>query len=693
MEPVVVAAGPTRYGFVVEEGQPLRQSGFGPDVSDTPLQFPASLYPLAYPTFGEDPFAAPALRVTNASGVLSTRLVCLGHRVAPHDGGEDHTFELADPVEPLTVRIRLRTWPEEGVIEQWTEIANTQPAPIVLHEVAAAAPAFAGTDPRLDHFVGDWGAEFRPVHDHLTVGTKVLEARATTRPAHEVEPYVRFSPDGPVTETSGTTLAAALAWGGNIRMSFEVSRHGQIRGFLGHLPTGADHTLDPGAVLTTPRVVWAWSDAGTRPLTQRLHRWIRDHVLRDGRRDRPIVVNNWEATGFDFDAVRLERFCRETAEIGGEVFLLDDGWFGTEFPRDDDTAGLGDWAADTAKLPAGLAGIGRAAHAAGVRFGIWVEPEMVNPDSVLYRDHPDWVVAEPGRERRTERHQLQLDLCRREVADHVVGVLDHVLAPENGIDYVKWDANRMVTEPGSDALPADRQANWPVDVVHATWAAMDRVVAAHPGTEMLLCASGGGRIDLGTLSRFHDVWLSDNTDPVDRVRMQWHAAEFLPVAALGAHVTRWGDRPVAFACAVAMAGRFGFDLNRDDLDDTEWAICTRAAAHYRRFRPTIQRGDLVRLISPQHGSSAALAFVEADRSAAVVFAYRLPPRPQDPPDLPHRVPLEGLVPGRTYEVTPVDLTGGDPPVTRPATGAALRSEGIAWTDTAPCTASIWHVRA
>lgn len=691
MEPVVIAAGETQLGLIVSRGAPLRQAGFGPDVMSGQLAFPEALYPLAYPTFGEDPFAAPALRITNASGVLSTRLVCVAHTATGHDGGTDHTIELTDGPQPLTVRLRLRTWEDEGILEQWAEITNDQPEPIILHEAAAATPTFAGIDPRLDHYVGDWGAEFTPVHDRLTPGTKTLEARATTRPAHEIDPYVRFCPDGPATETTGTVLAAALAWGGNIRISFEVTRHGQIRGWFGHLPTGADYVLDPGETFSTPRVAWAWSTAGTRPLTQRLHRWIRGQVLRDGGADRPIVVNNWEATGFDFDQARLARFCEETAEVGGEVFLLDDGWFGNEYPRDDDTAGLGDWEANRTKLPDGLAGVGHAAQDAGVRFGIWVEPEMVNPDSSLYHAHPDWVVAEPGRERRTERQQLQLDLCRPEVADHVVGVLDGVLEPSVGADYVKWDANRMVTEPGTSALGADRQANWPVDVVHATWEAMDRVANAHPDTHLMLCASGGGRMDLETLSRFHEVWLSDNTDPVDRVRIQWHASEFLPACALAAHVTRWGQRPVEFACAVAMSARFGFDLNPDVLSTSEWKICQRATAHYRRLRPLVQRGDLVRLISPEHGSSAALAYVAPDRSEAVVFAYRLPVGAGDTVAHPQSVAVEGLDPTRTYAVRTVELTTDESSPVTTSPGAELADRGLAWPATAPCTAKIWHL--
>jgi alpha-galactosidase len=689
----MLRAGETGYAFATDAGGRLHQLGFGPDSTSAAPSFPVELYPLAYPTFGEDPFAFPALRVTNASGVLSTRLVVDGHETTPHDGGESLRITLVDRDQPLEVVLALRGWDGDGVIEQWAEVTNRQDAPITLHEVAAAAPALGGGDPRLDHYAGGWATEFTPVHDHLTTGVKLIEARATTRPNDEAAPYVRFSPDGPADETTGTVLAAALAWGGNFRIAFERNRMGHLRAWLGHLATAADHVLEPGATFTTPTVTWAWSSAGTRPLTHRLHRWTRAHALRDGDRPRAIVSNNWEATGFRFDQARLARFCAETAEVGAELFLLDDGWFGDEFPRDDDEAGLGDWVVDRRKLPDGLEAVGRAAAGAGVRFGVWIEPEMVNPASALYRDHPDWVVAEPGRERRLERFQLQLDLCRPEVQRHVASVIDGVLGIDAGVSYLKWDANRMVTEPGSNALPADRQSDWPVDVVHATWQAMAGAAERWPDAELMLCASGGGRIDLGTLRHFHEVWLSDNTDPVDRVRMQWHASTFLPVKALAAHVTLWGMRPMPFACAVAMSARFGFDLNRDLLSDDDWAVCRRASATYRRLREVIQHGDLYRLVSPDEGPRAALAYLHPARDHGVVFAYRLPTDDESAAEPSHveRLLLAGLHDDATYRVTAIDLTSDEPGIAYEATGRALASEGLAWSDDGPCTAGIWEL--
>ena len=256
----------------------------------------------------------------------------------------------------------------------------------------------------------------------------------------------------------------------------------------------------------------------------------------------PIVVNNWEATFFSFDTDRILGLIDHTADVGAELFLLDDGWFGQSHPRDDDTTGLGDWEVDQAKLPGGLGPLIERADERGVRFGLWVEPEMVNPDSTLYGEHPDWVVGQPARRPRRWRNQLVLDVLQPEVADFVCGVVDRVLAENPGISYLKWDANRPLTDPGSPTLRADRQANYWVDHARATWRLMETVAERHPEQTLMLCASGGGRVDLGSLRWFHEVWLSDNTDPLDRLRMQW-AALALPAGQRGRRPRDPGRRP------------------------------------------------------------------------------------------------------------------------------------------------------
>jgi alpha-galactosidase len=399
------------------------------------------------------------------------------------------------------------------------------------------------------------------------------------------------------------------------------------------------------------------------------------------------VVNNWEATSFSFDAERVLTLIDQTADVGAELFLLDDGWFGDTHPRNDDTAGLGDWQVDKTKLPDGLTPLLKRAADRGIQFGLWVEPEMVSPESRLYADHPDWVVGQPARHRRTFRHQLVLDVLRPEVARFIHGVVDGILAENPGISYLKWDANRPLTDPGSSTLPADRQANLWVDQPRATWLLMEAVAKSHPAQMLMLCASGGGRVDLGTLRWFHEVWLSDNTDPVDRVRMQWAASYFLPANVVAAHVTRWGNRPIAFACAVAMSARFGFDIDLAGLSEEERAICRRAVRFYREIRPVVQLGDLWRLIAPE--KCASLAYVSQDGDRAVVFAFQIETRTADVDPL----RLGALHPDQTYEITAVDLAtepSGDP-VYR--SGSDLLERGLEWPLGEACTSCMWTLTA
>jgi alpha-galactosidase len=518
----------------------------------------------------------------------------------------------------------------------------------------------------------------------------VIESHGGVQPHLRACPFFLLAPEGPSEESGGTVLAGALAWGGNVRFAFDRTTTPALRLWCGHNPAASEYVLAPGATFTTPEQIWMWSTEGVGPLSRRFHRWVRTDVVRDGEVLRPIVANNWEATFFSFDTDRLLGLIDRTADLGAELFLLDDGWFGESHPRDDDTSGLGDWEVDEAKLPGGLRPVIARAQERGVRFGLWVEPEMVNPDSTLYAEHPDWVVGQPARSPRRWRHQLVLDVLQPDVTDFVCGVVDRVLAENPGISYLKWDANRPLTDPGSPALGRDRQANYWIDHARATWRLMETVGERHPEQMLMLCASGGGRVDLGSLRWFHEVWLSDNTDPVDRVRMQWAASHFLPANVVGAHVTRAGDRPVAFGCAVAMSARFGFDIDFSDMTDDELAVCRRAVALYREIRPLVQQGDLWRLVPPEE--RCALSYVSADRRQAVLFALQLTTCTSDVEPLRPR----GLDPDRMYEVITIDLaagpdrsqTGGERKL-----GSTLMEEGQGWPLCEPHTARIVVLRS
>lgn len=667
----------------------LRQLGWQ-EGSSALGSFPPEVFPLAYPTWGDGSGAFPALRATHHDGTTSTRLRFEGHETESTEGGVVHRVLLADTDEPFLVTLCLRTSEHNQVMEQWAEIVHTEAGPVTLHEVAAAAPSVRGSDAWLTHYGGGWAAEWGTTEQALAGGTVVLESTGAVRPHLQLSPFFLLSPQGPSTEEEGIVLAGAVAWGGAVRMSFSRAHapYAHVRVWCGHAPTGASCVLDPGVSFVTPVVHFAWSSSGRHAMTQRMHRHVRDNVVRDGRRIRPIVLNNWEATYFDFDGDRLVEMMEAGSRIGAERFLLDDGWFGDEHPRDGDDAGLGDWVPDRRKLPGGLEPLCKAAAEHALEFGLWVEPEMVNPRSGLHADHPDWVVAESVRERREERNQLLLDLCREDVSVFVAATIGRLLSDHPAIRCLKWDANRDVSEPGSGALAPDRQSNLWVDTVRARSALMAEVAASWPEVDLMLCASGGGRTDLATLAHFHEVWLSDNTDAVARLRMQWAASQFLPPQIIAAHVTRWGNQDLAFAAAVAMSARFGFDLDPSSLGPEEEALCRRASAAYRRVRDLVQLGGLYRLVAPESGdgSRAAMAYVSSDKRRAVVFAYQLSfgsaPRP---------LVLAGLDPRLTYVVAPVSLNEDGPDDLREVAGDVLLAEGIGWPLAEERTAAIFEL--
>ena len=697
-ERIVIDAGATVLVLGVGDDGRLHQLGLGgPELADEPQAFPTLLYPLAYPTFGEEVLREPALRVTHGDGATGTRLVVAATGSKAHGlgtgGGVDHKIGLTDRVAPFGVELTFRTWPEHGVIEQFVQVWNAGDRPCTLHHLASASPALGGQDPWFTHWGGGWANEWTETTEPVTRGVKTVASAGGVRSSLHLAPVVLFHPDGRAGEADGKVLAATVSWGGDVFASAELGMHRAARLLVGVQHRGAEWTLEPGErYVEDASVLLAWSDAGVGPTSRAFHRWTRAHCIRDGDGLRDIVFNNWEAMGFALDTAGVSAVVDGAAVLGAELFLLDDGWFGTTHPRDDDHQGLGDWAVDPRKFPEGLAPVIDHTLAAGMRFGLWVEPEMVNPRSELYEAHPDWVIAEPDRDRREERQQLVLDLCRPEVRDFVVDVIDRAVALHPGITYLKWDANRDVFEAGSMALPADRQAHLPIQRVVDTRLAMAEVAERHPDVELMLCASGGGRSDLANLQSFHELWTSDNTDPVDRVRIQWGASHLLPAQVLGAHVTRWGQKPVPFACAVAMSARFGFDLDPRTMTDDERDACRAASAAYRRIRPLVQHGDLYRLVSPVGSPHGALAYLAAPADgpaadAAVVFAFTLEDAGHDGPP----IAVPGLDPDETYAVEVLTPGSPDAGTTATWTGSQLADGALGWPGAPAPAASVWLV--
>jgi alpha-galactosidase len=467
-------------------------------------------------------------------------------------------------------------------------------------------------------------------------------------------------------------LSGSLAWSGSFQCAFDHTGQ-RVRVLCGVNPFASAYHLKPNTPFVTPVMIWTWSSAGAGEMSRKLHAWARDFGFRDGHEPRTVLLNNWEATGFDFDFNRIAGLYEPAKQLGVELFLLDDGWFGNKYPRVDDKAGLGDWAPNRKRLPHGLAPLAHEAVKEGLRFGIWIEPEMVNPKSELFEKHPERVIRQPKRELELQRNQLTLDLTRPEVQKFEWTVIKSILDVPD-VSYAKWDCNRYLTQPGSSWLGPERQSHLWIDYVRALYALMEKTARTFPNTELMLCSGGGGRADYGALKYFHEFWPSDNTDPARRVLMQWDYSYFFPSMTLASHVTHWGRRPMHFACAVAMSARFGMDLDLAKLPAEDKAICSGAISAYKRIREVTHLGDLYRLERPHDAPRGTLNFVAQDRSRAVVFVFQL----KDGQALP--VKPQGLDPDKQYivrELNPAPVRAALEQEGKTLTGADLMRDGLA----------------
>jgi alpha-galactosidase len=601
----------------------------------------------AYPQAGDGYIWEPALQAVHSDGNTSTKLLYEGvTRTSESAARELLRIKLRDPAYPFDVTLCFRARRDQDLIEQWAEITHHESHPVMLGRMASTSLLLPSTNLYLTHFFGDWAKEMNPTTELLTPGTKILDSKIGVR-AHQFQnPSFVLSLDGPPTETTGRVLGGSLAWSGSFQCAFD--HNGQrVRALCGINPFASAYYLKPNETFVTPTMLWVWSEHGLGEMSRKFHDWAREFGIRDGHKPRTVLLNNWEATGFDFDSNRIVGLLDPAKELGTELFLLDDGWFGNKYPRVNDRAGLGDWQPNRKRLPDGLAPLAAQAGKRGLQFGIWLEPEMVNPKSELFEKHPDWAIRQPKRELELQRNQLVLDLTRPAVQKFEWDIIKSILGTP-GISYAKWDCNRYLTQPGSSWLPPDRQSQLWIDYVHSLYALMDKTAKTFPNTELMLCSGGGGRVDYGALRYFHEFWPSDNTDPLVRIPMQWNYSYFFPPMAIAGHVTPSGNRPMHFACAVAMSVRYGMDLDLTKLNPADKAVCAGAIKAYKRIRDVTQLGDLYRLENPYDSIRSALNYVSKDHKRAVLFVFQLrngevpPVRPQ------------GLAPEKQYIIHELD---------------------------------------
>ncbi|MBT8226585.1 MAG: alpha-galactosidase [Dactylosporangium sp.] len=570
------------------------------------------------PAEGTERFGPAALHVAFSDGTEAVEWRDAGHTI---DGGH-LTLRLADRHYPLELELHYRVRPDSDVIERWTVLCHSgadDPVSIVRADTAAwSLPQ--RQDYRLSYVVGAWAAEFHLQRVRAPQGELTLTSRrGSTR--HEKNPWIMVDP-GDATEDHGEVWSTALAWGGTWRITAWRTLTNRLDVLTGAGHDGIRRALRPGECWTTPVAAGLYAADGFGGTSRRWHDYVRTVVLPRPDEVRPVLYNSWEGTWFDVDEASLRQTATLAAELGVELFVVDDGWFGK---RINEHAALGDWWPNPDRFPEGLAPLIAHVHDLGMRFGIWVEPEMVNPDSELYRAHPDWALHMNHRRRTELRSQLVLNFARPDVAAWAHGWLDR-LVTDHAIDFLKWDMNRAFTEagwPGND----DPHRLY-LDHTTAVYDLMDRLRADHPGLRIETCASGGGRVDLGILRRTDQAWASDNTDPVDRIAIQHGYGQVYPAVTMGAWASESPNpinqrcTPLRFRFHVAMAGALGVSGNLREWSVAERSEAAELIAAYQKVRHIVQHGHLYRRTPASPDRTTVVQYVSADGAETVVLAWR-----------------------------------------------------------------------
>ncbi|WP_181774847.1 alpha-galactosidase [Amycolatopsis pittospori] len=568
------------------------------------------------PAEGGAAFGVSGLQVRFQDGTQAIEWSFAGHE---SENGE-LTVRLRDRHYPLEVELHYRVHDDSDVIERWTTLRHTgDDAPITLSRTDSAAWTLPRrADYRLSHVSGAWSAEFGVRREPLSVGETTLTSRRGVS-SHQANPWLMLDA-GDAVENHGEVWSTALAWSGSWRITAERSHTDRVTwtGGVGH--EGLTRYLRPGETWETPMFAGLYAADGFGGTSRRWHAYVSGHVLPHPEELRPIVYNSWEATGWDVDEEKQKALAVAAAELGAELFVMDDGWFGG---RVDDSAGLGDWTANAERFPHGLDPLIDEVHRLGMRFGIWVEPEMVNPDSDLHRAHPEWVLRMDNRERTTLRSQLVLNFARPEVADWAHKWLDNLVGTHE-IDFLKWDMNRAFTEAGWPERGEDASRLW-IDHVRAVYAVMDRLRADHPRLRIESCAGGGGRADLGILARTDEVWTSDNTDAFDRIGIQHGYSQLYPAGTMAAWVTDSPNPltgraiPLRFRFHVAMAGVLGLGGDLPLWTFEERREAAALVALYKEIRPVVQHGAQYRLGEPEDSPLTAVQYLFEDRVVVLIW--------------------------------------------------------------------------
>lgn len=607
----------------------------------------------AYLCSGTEDYFEPAFAVEHNDGNMTAYLKYISHTVTKKDDNVvQTTINLKDEVYPVEVRLIFETFAKENIIKSRSEIFHSEKKPIKISRYASSILYFSDAKYFLTEFSGDWAKEANMDSQELFFGKKIIDTNLGSRAAMFVSPFFQLGFGTPVKESEGQALVGTLAWTGNFRFTFEIDNLGDLRVIAGINPYASNYELEPKTVFQTPEFIFTLSNKGIGQASRDFHSWARNYQIKDGKGDRLTLLNNWEATYFDFNEEKLTSLMKDAKDLGVDMFLLDDGWFGNKYQRANDRAGLGDWEVTANKLPNGIPYLVKTAKETGVKFGIWIEPEMLNPKSELFEKHPDWAIMLPNREPYYFRNQLVLDMSNPDVQDFVFGVVDKIMKENPDIAFFKWDCNSPITNVYSPYLK-NKQNKLYIDHVFGVYKVFKRVKDRYPDLPMMLCSGGGGRCDYEALKYFTEFWPSDNTDPVERLYIQWGFSQVFPSKSMCAHVTSWNSgTSIKFRTDVAMMCKLGFDIRFNEMNDKDKEYCRQAVANYKRLKKTILDGDLYRLVSPYDENHTALMYVDESKNKAILYTFDIYPRYSEKV-LP--VKLQGLDPAKKYRITEINL--------------------------------------
>lgn len=620
-----------------------------------------------YPSYGYNDLRSPAYSVINGCGngvsYLKYKSFEIKENYAPQISGMPSLFAgdksaqtleitLEDSIAGIQAVLSYTVFDEYDVILRNTKIINTSDSAIELDRAYSANLDIAADEYDLIHFSGGWAREREYFRTPVVQGTNTDISNARGGSGHCINPFIMLA-ERNADEDNGGVYGFSLVYSGNHSSAVECDQYGNIRIMQGINPFMFKAELMPGESFETPQSVLSYSDRGIGGISRELHDVFRTNLCRSKwqHMDRPILINNWEATYFDFNEEKLVAIAKKAKEAGIELFVLDDGWFGI---RNDDFSGLGDWYVNRDKLPSGIDGLAKQINDIGMKFGLWIEPEMVNPDSDLYRAHPDWAISVPGRNPALSRNQLILDLSRDEVCDYIIESICGVLGSAN-IEYVKWDMNRPMTD-----MP---YKGYNHKYTLGFYKIMDAITSAFPDILFEGCSGGGGRFDAGVLAYMPQIWTSDNSDAVARLKIQYSTSMGYPVSAMSAHVTAVPNHQngrvtsLKTRAETAYAGVFGYELDITKMSDEEFETVKAQISKDKSLRTLMRTGDFYRLQSPYDTNYCGWEMVSKDKAEVFVYSCRVLSVANSHD---RRIKLRGLDPSAMYANTETDkVYGGD----------------------------------